>query len=257
MSDIMSDSNPSLSSLPPAISLRKLVKSFISDGVPNVVLQDIEVDFPAGAMSYIVGPSGCGKTTLISIIAGILSPDCGEIKVLNQPIHQMTQKQKAAFRRDNVGFIFQQFNLVSTISIAENVAVPLLIQGVPYDRAIQKAIDLLHQVGLGERPYDKPADFSGGQQQRIAIARALVNDPKVVICDEPTSALDGKTGQVIMDLLKKIASQAGRAVIIVTHDNRIYKYADYVVEMEDGRILGTYHDVEAWSKVYLASGLGH
>ena len=230
-----------------AISLRNVYKSFDNDGKSQTVLHDINIDFPAGAMSYVVGPSGCGKTTLISIIAGILTPDSGEINVLKQPIHAMNQKQKAEFRRMNVGFIFQQFNLINTISIAENVAIPLLIQGVPHEEAIEKAVEWLGKVGLGDRPFATPKDFSGGQQQRVAIARALVNDPKLVICDEPTSALDGKTGQIIMELLKSVAKQVGRAVIIVTHDNRIYKYADYLVEMEDGRILSTHQDAEAWA----------
>ncbi len=230
-----------------AISLRNVYKSFDNDGEAQTVLHDISIDFPAGAMSYVVGPSGCGKTTLISIIAGILTPDSGDINVLNAPIHALNQKQKGEFRRMNVGFIFQQFNLISTISIAENVAIPLLIQGVPHDEAVETAIEWLGKVGLGDRPYATPKDFSGGQQQRVAIARALVNDPKLVICDEPTSALDGKTGRVIMELLKNVAQQEGRAVIIVTHDNRIYQYADYLVEMEDGRILGTHQDAQAWA----------
>ncbi|XVJ52356.1 MAG: ABC transporter ATP-binding protein [Vampirovibrio sp.] len=230
----------------PAIVLSHVVKSFDSDGVAQTVLHDLNVSFPAGAMSYVVGPSGCGKTTLISIIAGILSADRGEIDVLGRSIHRLTQKEKATFRRDNVGFIFQQFNLINTISIAENVAIPLLIKGVSHEDAMATALLWLQKVGLGDRPYATPKDFSGGQQQRVAIARALVNDPKLIICDEPTSALDGKTGQVIMELLKAVATQAGRAVIIVTHDNRIYKYADYLVEMEDGRILGAHEDVAGW-----------
>ena len=232
----------------PAIALRHVYKSFDNEGESQSVLHDITLDFPAGAMTYVVGPSGCGKTTLISIIAGILTPDSGEINVLHTTIHAFNQQQKAEFRRNNVGFIFQQFNLINTISIAENVAIPLLIQGVPHDKAIETAIEWLGKVGLGDRPYATPKDFSGGQQQRVAIARALVNDPKLLICDEPTSALDGKTGRLIMELLKKIAQQEDRAVIIVTHDNRIYQYADYLVEMEDGRILATHQDAEAWAK---------
>jgi putative ABC transport system ATP-binding protein len=182
----------------PLVSLKSIVKVF--DG--QEVLHDVGVNFPAGGISYVVGPSGCGKTTLISIMAGILSPTKGEVHVLGQRIDRMSASQKAAFRREHVGFIFQQFNLISTISIAENVAIPLLIKGVNHETALAKAEEVLKQVGLGDRPHARPTDFSGGQQQRVAIARALVNDPQLIICDEPTSALDGKTGQQVMELFQ-------------------------------------------------------
>jgi putative ABC transport system ATP-binding protein len=225
------------------VTLTNIVKQF--DG--NTVLHNIDVSFPSGGISYVVGPSGCGKTTLISIIAGILTPNSGQVHVLGQAIDRMNQAEKAAFRRENIGFIFQQFNLIATVSIAENVAIPLLIKGVPYEVALDKAKQVLKQVGLGDRPTARPADFSGGQQQRVAIARALVNDPKLIICDEPTSALDGKTGQQIMELFQQVAEDSGKAVIIVTHDNRIYKYADTLIEMEDGRIQAQHADARQWA----------
>jgi putative ABC transport system ATP-binding protein len=237
-----------------AVELKKVVKSFKTGEKSNVVLHDIDLQIPTGSMSFVVGPSGCGKTTLISIIAGILTADSGEINVLDNPIHRMSQRAKAKFRRNNVGFIFQQFNLISTISIAENVAVPLLIRGVNHEEAIEKACHWLDQVGLGDRPFSLPRDFSGGQQQRVAIARALVNDPKLIICDEPTSALDGKTGQIVMELLKEVSQKEDRAVVIVTHDNRIYRYADNLIDMEDGRIKHVAHDASAWAEEAAAMG---
>jgi len=238
-----------------AVELKNIVKSFQTGDKVNEVLHNIDLQIPTGSISYVVGPSGCGKTTLISIIAGILTSDSGEVNVLGNPIHRMNQREKATFRRNNVGFIFQQFNLISTISIAENVAVPLLIKGVKHDEAIEKAVYWLERVGLGDRPFSLPQDFSGGQQQRVAIARALVNDPKLIICDEPTSALDGKTGQVVMELLKDVAKQDDRAVIIVTHDNRIYRYADNLIDMEDGRINSVSSDASAWAQEVSSLGI--
>jgi putative ABC transport system ATP-binding protein len=240
-----------LETVNPAISLKQIVKSFpggTDNEKPNVVLDHVDIALPSGAMSFVIGPSGCGKTTLISIIAGILTADSGEINVFGERIDQMNQTQKAAFRRRSLGFIFQQFNLINTISIAENVAIPLLIQGVDHDEAIETAIHWLKEVGLGDRPFARPTTFSGGQQQRVAIARALVNDPRLIICDEPTSALDGQTGQHIIQLLKDVATQPERAVVIVTHDNRIYSFADHLVEMEDGQIRASHSDVKAWMR---------
>jgi len=221
---------------PVAVRTQGLNKSF-GDGENRLhVLHDINLDLRSGSMNYIVGPSGCGKTTLISIMAGILTAESGETTLFGTPIHQLKSSQKAKFRRENIGFIFQQFNLVATITNAENVAVPLLIQGKPHGKAIEQAKLLLEQVGLGDKVNGFPRDLSGGQQQRVAIARALINNPRLVVCDEPTSALDGKTGAQILELLTVVARDPNRCVVVVTHDNRIYKYADQLIEMEDGRI---------------------
>lgn len=221
---------------PIAVGVQRLNKSF-GEGENKVhVLHDIDLTLPSGSMNYIVGPSGCGKTTLISIMAGILTAESGETQLFGTPIHTLKSSEKARFRRNNIGFIFQQFNLVPTITVTENVAVPLLIQGVRHEVALEKAAFMLEQVGLGDKIKAFARDLSGGQQQRVAIARALINNPRLVVCDEPTSALDGRTGVQIMELLKTVASDANRCVVVVTHDNRIYKYADQLVEMEDGRI---------------------
>lgn len=222
-----------------AIDIKNINKTFGEGDNKTQVLYDIEAKIPTGEIVLIVGPSGCGKTTLISIIAGILSCDSGEINLFDAPIHKLNTDKKALFRQYNVGFIFQQFNLVNTLTITENVAVPLLIQGQPSQYAYQKATEILIKVGLEDKLDKRPTDLSGGQQQRVAIARALVNEPKIVICDEPTSALDGPTGKIIMEMLKQIALKPDRCVLIVTHDNRIFNYANRIIEMEDGRIINT------------------
>lgn len=219
-----------------AVVVRHVNKSFQAGDNRIQVLHDISLALPSGEMVLLVGPSGCGKTTLISIMAGILQADDGEIELFGEPIHNKSQGEKGQFRQQHLGFIFQQFNLVNTLSVAENVAIPLFIRHMPEGQALQRAYQLLEQVGLGGRGNEFPGNLSGGQQQRVAIARALANDPRLLICDEPTSALDGKTGHDVMELLHALARQPGRCVIIVTHDNRIFHYADRIVRMEDGRV---------------------
>jgi putative ABC transport system ATP-binding protein len=163
--------------------------------------------------------------------------DSGEIDVLGNPLHRMRSGALTRFRAKNIGFIFQQFNLIPTITCAENVSVPLLIRGVSASAAKKKAREVLDAVGMGDRWKDRPGKLSGGQQQRIAIARALVHEPPLVICDEPTAALDAKNGEIVLDLFRQVARAAGRAVIIVTHDSRIFSYADRIARMDDGRII--------------------
>lgn len=219
-----------------AVVLNSINKSFGESDSRNQVLFDINLNIPSGKINFIVGPSGCGKTTLISIIAGILNQDSGYINLLNSAQEKLSDKGKTSFRKENIGFIFQQFNLVPTISVLENVAIPLLIQGVSFGEALNSAREMLAKVGLTAKEKALPKNLSGGQQQRVAIARALINKPKIIICDEPTASLDGQTGISIMDLFANISRQMQATVIIVTHDNRIYDYADRIIEMEDGRI---------------------
>jgi putative ABC transport system ATP-binding protein len=222
---------------PLAVSLRGVDKSYGAGSLATQVLFDINLDIPAGEIALIVGPSGCGKTTLISLMVAILDADHGELQVLGHPLHRMNDAQKTAFRKDNVGFIFQQYNLIPTLTVVENVAVPLAIAGIPNREALRRSREALARVDLTPHIDKLPKDLSGGQQQRVAIARAIVHDPKFIICDEPTAALDGRTGQMIMDLLKQVASEPGRLVVVVTHDPRIFHYGDRLVEMEDGRII--------------------
>ena len=219
-----------------AVHVRAVTKTF---GIGEAAVPALKgVDFTArqGELLMIVGPSGCGKTTLLSVIAGTLNFDAGEIEVFGSPLHQMKPRAITEFRKRHVGFIFQQFNLIPTLTCIENVSVPLLINGVSRRVAEQKAGAMLDQLGLQGRGHERPTNLSGGQQQRVAIARALVHEPRLIICDEPTSALDKDSGAHIMDLLRAVARHPNRTVIVVTHDNRIFKYADRLTEMEDGRV---------------------
>jgi putative ABC transport system ATP-binding protein len=219
-----------------AVHVRNVTKTFGAGEARIQALKSVDFDARMGELLMVVGPSGCGKTTLLSVIAGTLQFDGGELEVFNTPLHELKQREITEFRKRNVGFIFQQFNLIPTISLLENVSVPLLINGARRSQAEKRARELLEQMGLGGRERDLPTLLSGGQQQRVAIARALVHDPKLVICDEPTSALDKDTGAKIMELLREVARHAERCVIVVTHDNRVFKYADRMTEMEDGRV---------------------
>lgn len=219
-----------------AIELKGINKSFGENDDKIHILHDISLNIKSGETTLLVGPSGCGKTTLISIIGAILEPDTGEVVTLGHQIHKMDSDKKTEFRKNNIGFIFQQFNLITTLTVEENVAIPLLINNEPYDFAIKKAKEILEVMEIGNKGKELPNKLSGGEQQRVAISRALVKDPNLIICDEPTASLDGHTGRKIVELLKKTATAPDKAVIIVTHDNRIFEYGDTMVKMEDGRI---------------------
>jgi putative ABC transport system ATP-binding protein len=220
-----------------AVRLAGVDKSFRNGEQVTPVLKQVEFTAFVGEMLFVVGPSGCGKTTLLSVLCGTLHADAGDITTLGHALHQLSQPRITQFRAHNVGFIFQQFNLLPTLTAAENVAVPLRIQGVSASKALPRAKEMLARVGIPEKANERPSRLSGGQQQRVAIARALVHEPALIVCDEPTSALDSVTGHQVMDLLRDTARGSRRTVIVVTHDPRIYKYADRVAEMEDGRIL--------------------
>ncbi len=219
-----------------AVHVRNVSKSFGVGEARTHALKGVNFDARQGEMLLIVGPSGCGKTTLLSVIAGTLQFDCGEIDVFGRALHRLRRSEITEFRKHTVGFIFQQFNLIPTLSLVENVSVPLLIQGVRRKAAEEKAAQLLKTVGLAGREQDHPNNLSGGQQQRVAIARALVHEPRLLICDEPTSALDKETGATIMELLRSVARAPNRTVIVVTHDPRVFQYADRMTEMEDGQV---------------------
>lgn len=200
-------------------------------------LRGVDLAVRTRELLMLVGPSGCGKTTLISVIAGVLDRDEGECKVLGADYADMNASQKAAFRAVNVGFVFQAFNLIPTLTIAENVAVPLFINGVSRHEALKRAREVLGMVGLGDRTNDEPRRLSGGQQQRVAISRAIVHKPKLLVCDEPTSALDHATGIRVMELLRNISDGTDLSMIVVTHDQRIFEFADRIAEMDDGHIV--------------------
>jgi len=196
-------------------------------------------DFQArfGELSFLVGPSGCGKTTLISVIAGLLDRTGGELGVLGTAMDDLRGTERVLFRRKNLGFLFQQYNLLPALTAAENVAVPLLAAGVPRKEAVPRAKSLLSRLGLGNRTDALPSTLSGGQQQRVALARALIHEPRLVVCDEPTAALDHASGEAVMDLLASSAVHPDRAVIVVTHDSRVFHYAHSIARMDDGRIV--------------------
>ena len=221
-----------------AVRASGIVKDFPAGEGLARVLHGIDMDLPFGQLVMLVGPSGCGKTTLISILTGILSASEGEVDVLGQRLSALKDKDKAHFRRKNLGFIFQQYNLLPALSAAENAAVPLVCAGMPLEKAAGKAAEVLASFGMADSVHKLPRQLSGGQQQRVAIARALVHDPPVVVCDEPTAALDAEAGQAVMDILKNKAAGKDRAVIVVSHDNRVFHYADRILRMNDGRIVG-------------------
>jgi putative ABC transport system ATP-binding protein len=227
-----------------AARLRGISKSF-GDGESRIqVLKGIDLDVRSGDITMLVGPSGCGKTTLISIIAGTLAADEGELNVFGHDLRRLSKAKITRFRAQNIGFIFQAFNLIPTLTCEENVSVPLLIQGISAFKAEKRAREVLEQVGLKDRMHHRPVQLSGGQQQRVAIARALVHEPKLIICDEPTAALDAKNGHVIMELFEHVARGQDRAVLIVTHDNRIFHHANRIASMDDGKVIEV-HDVDA------------
>jgi putative ABC transport system ATP-binding protein len=219
-----------------AVRYRGVTKAFTMGATTVEVLHRIDFEVPAGELTMLVGPSGCGKTTLISIIAGILSPTTGEVETCGKPLTRMSDAEKVAFRRGNIGFIFQQYNLLPALSAAENAAIPLVAAGVPMPRAAAAAAAILERIGMGAHIAKLPNQLSGGQQQRVAIARALVHAPRLIVCDESTAALDADTGRTVLEILKAAALAPNRAVIVVTHDTRIYRFADRIAAMEDGRV---------------------
>jgi putative ABC transport system ATP-binding protein len=221
----------------PAVTCRDVAKTYGSGNAAVQALRGVDLDVYPGELTMLVGPSGCGKTTLLSVVAGILRPTAGSVQVLDTDVTRLSSWRRTAFRRDHVGFVFQQFNLLPALTAAENAAVPLVIQGSSRRKALAAAGELLGKMGMADRTASLPGKLSGGQQQRVAIARALIHHPHLLVCDEPTSSLDAKTGHTILELLRKIAVEGDRAVIIVTHDSRIFEFADTLARMEDGRIV--------------------
>lgn len=222
-----------------AVNIEHINKDFsIGDGRSNRVIHDVSCMVRMGELTMLVGPSGCGKTTLISIMSGILTPTDGTVTVMGTEITDLSDRRKVIFRREHIGFIFQQFNLLPALTAVENAALPLIAGGIPMKEAGAKASTILETLGMGEHLHKQPRQLSGGQQQRVAIARALVHDPDLIVCDEPTASLDAKTGQSVMEILRSAANDHQRAVLVVTHDNRIYHFADRILEMSDGTITG-------------------
>ncbi|MEN9596789.1 MAG: hypothetical protein RL236_1223 [Pseudomonadota bacterium] len=220
-----------------AVRCENVTKIYDTGDQKVTALNRVNLNILLGELMMLVGPSGCGKTTLISVIAGILDQNEGVCELFGENLLTMKSKDKLRFRATQIGFVFQAFNLLPSLNAAENVSVPLIINGENRHVAKRKAIEILERVGLGDRWKSLPAQLSGGQQQRVAIARALIHNPRLIVCDEPTSALDHASGHNVMNLLKEVAVHKDRALIIVSHDARIFNFADRIAEMDDGHIV--------------------
>ena len=219
-----------------AIAAQNLTMIYESGGQRYQALQNVNLMIQKGAVHLLMGPSGSGKTTLLSILAGLLTPSEGAVKLLGEEITQLSSAKLAEFRLHHIGFIFQGFNLFPALTALENVEVAFNLKGIRGESARKGAIDLLEQVGLGDRVHRRPQDLSGGQKQRVAIARALADNPALIMADEPTAALDSQNGHAVIELLRTLAKDNDRTVLIVTHDPRIVDVADEVTYLEDGKI---------------------
>lgn len=233
--DGLKESNPLQNSELKKTIQCKDIKKFYGKGESRIMaLKGINLELFEGKLALLVGPSGSGKTTLLSIIQTILTPDEGDLIILGQHVNRMTELEKAQFRSKNIGVIFQALYLIPTLTVLENVTLPLTIQQKDEETANEKGLALLKQLNLSKKIDSSPMNLSRGQQQRVAIARALINDPKIIICDEPTSALDQKAGFEFMSILHSLIDQ--KTIFVVTHDHRIFPFSDYIINMEDGLI---------------------
>ena len=220
-----------------AMQATELVKWFGEGDTKTVAVDGVSFDAFFGEMLYIEGPSGSGKTTLLSLISGILKPNSGTVLVEGEDIWTMTSDRLANFRLNKVGFVFQDYHLFPRLTTVENVAIPLILKRFDWDKSIDQAMEYLEIVGIKDRALLPPVKLSGGEQQRVAIARAIASHPDILIFDEPTASLDGDTGRRIVEFVKQNILNEKRCIIIVTHDSRIFEYADRIMKMEDGRII--------------------
>jgi len=225
-----------------AAKCHQLKKGYGAHEARVEALRGVELEVKMGELLMITGPSGCGKTTLLSILTGILEQDSGSCLVFDEEINHLSSEKKTAFRKKNIGFIFQALHLIPSLTAIENASIPLLLDGIEKEKAFEKAKELLTHLGLGKRLEALPANMSGGEQQRVAICRGCIHSPKLIVCDEPTSTLDHATGAQVLKLFRKTAIDEGKALIVVTHDTRIYPFADRILEMEDGCIVGEVHN---------------
>jgi putative ABC transport system ATP-binding protein len=235
------------------IEVRNVHKSFRSGSRRVAALRGVSCEVERGRFAFIVGPSGSGKSTLLYLMGALDRPTSGEIIVDGQDLVKMTEAQQNAYRRDQIGFIFQAFNLISNLSALQNVLIPFLPRGVTAEQR-QRAVDLLTEVGLGDRIDHRPYQLSGGEQQRVAIARALVKQPLLILADEPTGELDSKTGDEIYTILRRLQESSGTTLVVVTHDRRFITREDLVLEIQDGQLAG---DPEAETVDYTAALNGH
>lgn len=219
-----------------AIEVADVTKVYGAGATATTVLHGVDFSAHPGEVVFLMGPSGSGKTTLLSIMGCILRATSGSVKIQGQEVARLKERQLPQVRLNHIGFIFQGFNLFPALSVRENVEIALDLKGIRGSRASQQAGELLERVGLANKARELPANLSGGQKQRVAIARALAGAPEIILADEPTAALDGTSGRAVLELLRELAHERGRAVVIVTHDSRALSYADRIVHIEDGRI---------------------
>jgi len=221
-----------------AVQAEELIKWFGDGEAKTYAVRSVSFEACFGEMLYIEGPSGSGKTTLLSLISGILRPNSGSVKVEDKDIWSMASDQIADFRLNKIGFVFQDYHLFPRLTTVENVAIPLILKRRDWNESLNKAMEYLDIVGIKDRAFLQPVKLSGGEQQRVAIARAIASSPDILVFDEPTASLDGDTGRRIVDFVKQNVLNENRCIIIVTHDSRIFDYADRIMKMEDGRIIG-------------------
>lgn len=219
------------------IEARGVRKSFKRGSTSTLVLDGVDLSIDAGECAMLVGPSGSGKTTLMSVIGCVLSPDEGRVRVLGHDVAELDAGQKADLRRRRIGFVFQRHHLIRGLNALENVGVPLKLEGRPDHEITARARELLERVGLSDRAGYEPSRLSVGQCQRVALARALAADPEIVLADEPTAALDAESGQQAMRLLTELTVEAGKTLVVVTHDHRVLPFATRILSMENGRIV--------------------
>jgi len=219
-----------------AIEVRALTKVYSEGNTAARALDNVDLDVNRGEVLLLMGPSGSGKTTLVSIMGCILRASSGSVKIAGREVARLPERALPAVRLNNIGFVFQGFNLFPALTAAENVEVALDLKGIRGKTAHARSRSLLAEVGLAEKIDSFPADLSGGQKQRVAIARALAGDPEIILADEPTAALDKSNGLLVMEMLRDLAHRRERAVAIVTHDNRVVDFADRIVHIEDGRV---------------------
>ncbi|KDP88932.1 ABC transporter ATP-binding protein [Cupriavidus sp. SK-3] len=221
----------------PSLASRGIAKAFTVGKITQQVIKDSSLEIYPAALTLIVGPSGSGKSTMLSMMSGLLRPDTGQVFALDTELWTLDEAALDRFRLENCGFVFQGFNLFGALTAFENVLLPLQYLGARGATAAARARRVLDEVGLGHRSHLRPAELSGGEKQRVAIARALVKNPRLIFADEPTSALDKTNGEIVIDLLKKIAAEHGATVLGVTHDPRLLSHADRVIELEDGIVI--------------------
>jgi putative ABC transport system ATP-binding protein len=218
------------------IRLKKLTKYYSEGDKTRSVLDELNLSIEEGEMLVLLGRSGSGKSTLLNLVSGIDKPNSGEVIIGETDLTTMDEKNRTLFRRKNIGFVFQSFNLISTLTALENVLLPLKLKGDGDKHTLSKAQQFLEEVGLGDRGDSYPDRLSGGEQQRVAIARALANEPMLILADEPTGNLDYKTGKNILEILNDLVRDNGRTMIIATHDRDICKIADRVLELQGGKL---------------------